>query len=722
MRLLLLCCIVCVVQDCCLGLDPDPLGLDDALEYHYKFEGRVAVDLGGIGSKPDARDDDQMAGAVISGKLIVQKTGHINIGFKLSDLKVGDHLGRVACNGAATLPVDYRPMPEPMAAQLSKPFFFHLDPSDPVSKIRLEVPKDDLLWMVNVRKSLLNNLQDYMVITFAKLHQNRNFDRHLRQKSSIKFSPIMEHVVEDTLFGLCGVWYTIESATEASLDQVRNSPLSHDMQLPRFQGRKLRNGRRIFPFASESLMRVTRVIDHASCLQQPRLIRSTVANFSDFALPSPAHHLQRHSTYTYYVRGNPFNIYRLEHVQVQGFLSYNPFGFNSERLQTVTNQTMVLESVAEKQHNLQPDHTLQVLTTLKQSVESPYGRPSSGALDWIVYNMSNSDPDSPEPVYWEKVLLGHPVTSEIHHQYKDDLRELLRRSLLSLQTDTLMPWEDSAESLGGSSVGQAAAQLHSAARLAAALPTSALQELWDDIPQAHRYSKQHRETFLKVLSSSGSGPAAGLVLHLITPQGPDSPLPVPTRKHPSLLLAMAANTPDPSLAVPLVQYLQAMNLRKEPVVGPIVYVSGATILHRMCYNSSAVPSPLYGSHQCPVQYVIQNFAHYLRKMIETSDADRWWERATFLQAYATLGLDIDLVLLESLGRTDPNLIVRTTAVYALSPRYLNSAFKHKVRPSSWLVPSSLYLKSHHRGQGQSQGTVENVWQSIKTESSYTKNY
>lgn len=65
-----------------------------------------------------------------------------------------------------------------------------------------------------------------------------------------------------------------------------------------------------------------------------------------------------------------------------------------------------------------------------------------------------------------------------------------------------------------------------------------------------------------------------------------------------------------------------MNLLEEPIVGSIVYVSGARMLRRMCLNSSAsLPYPIYGAMQCSRSFVVQAFGNYLLKRTQVGFKD-----------------------------------------------------------------------------------------------------
>ncbi|XP_018007010.1 uncharacterized protein LOC108664827 [Hyalella azteca] len=441
------------------------------------------------------------------------------------------------------------------------------------------------------------------------------------------------------------------------------------MQSSRYQGRKSPHGRRVSSFSSDKIMKLTRVIDHDDCIKQPRLIRSAFSNFTDFGKPSMGRGLQRQSTYTYYVRGNPLTRYRVEHVSVQGFLSYNPYGYKTDQLQMLTNQTLLLDSVVHVERVLQPHGLLRVFHTLKHEVLSPYPEPAKDPEDWIMYTPFTAQ--GIQSVYWEEALTGNRVPEQLLRKYQQDLKNHVKSSMEKLRSPTTVSAATEQTAVNGSSAGEAAAQLHAAARLAAALPVTALQQLWREV------AEDEKQVLLEVFASSGSGPAGSLVLRQLTPMRSVGSAAVPKTQHASLLLAMASNIPDPSLARQLIQYLHSVDLEDDVIVGAIVYVSGAKILKGMCRNATmAVPYPLYGQQQCPLDYVVKNFADYLLDRIK-SERGGWTTRATLIQTYATLGLHVNTETLAMIGRTDVNRIARTTAIYALSPRYLDQSYRQK---------------------------------------------
>ena len=121
-----------------------------------------------------------------------------------------------------------------------------------------------------------------------------------------------------------------------------NLGLKNDMQDPSLHGRKLPSGQTIEFLDHQKLFQITRTVDFDSCSasDSPVHIRSEFStnNFTNFGKPSQGFlGMQRSSTIRYQVRGNLCQNFRIEGIDGESFLSYNPFGLRTEQLQTVTN-------------------------------------------------------------------------------------------------------------------------------------------------------------------------------------------------------------------------------------------------------------------------------------------------------------------------------------------------------------------------------------------------
>merc|ERR1739838_83798 len=190
--------------------------------------------------------------------------------------------------GRTPLPAPMRPMQE--AKQIEKPFVVTFSGSEE----RLQVPSDDALWMVNMRKGIASTLRvPYVFSTpgrpIGDLSQN--------SISSGVQMPTSYQKVEETMHGRCVVRYTVSPA--------------HGSQM----------------------LRLVRSVDFDACDELIVLSKSSQGN-ATAAGGSQFRDIQaRSSVGTYLLKGSPNSRFstQVEEAVIEGIVTMNPMGQNTKK-------------------------------------------------------------------------------------------------------------------------------------------------------------------------------------------------------------------------------------------------------------------------------------------------------------------------------------------------------------------------------------------------------
>ncbi|RXG72312.1 Hemolymph clottable protein, partial [Armadillidium vulgare] len=178
-------------------------------EYRYRYEGNIRMGL------PEIRN--KYSGAAIKTTVIVQVLEKKKVMFKFHDIQVGEFLGDVGMKIMNPMPMKYVPLKRE-AKVLEEPFevsflnyqirlqhFYYIQ-----QKEEIVVPKSDIEWIVNIRKSVVQ------LFLNEPIRGNFGFSNILnREKTTLTaFS-----IYEPTIFGTCSIDYTVVT-TEVSTNDI----------------------------------------------------------------------------------------------------------------------------------------------------------------------------------------------------------------------------------------------------------------------------------------------------------------------------------------------------------------------------------------------------------------------------------------------------------------------------------------------------------------------
>lgn len=302
-------------------------------EFVYKYQGRVVAGIPGI--------KEQITGLGLKATLHLQVTSPSTILAKLSNLENGKINRQVPqaepefYRGKAHL--SWEPLPSEPQQVLSAPFKLILKSGLVVG---LEVLAQEPTWSVNLKKgvaSQLNvNLQQVNRVPFqlrnAKKYEDKSF-RHLPTTAP-------EHefylVQEDSIGGKCKTAYTI-----VPLENFIAERQEMDLGEEPFE-EALYSGPISKPFV------VTKVRDFDECDRTPYWIHASMKDISQQpcnpAMASCHRFSARTSISRYLIRKSPLGEHmRVEKVWGESEFTVRPHGAKTERLWSVSNQTLTLK-------------------------------------------------------------------------------------------------------------------------------------------------------------------------------------------------------------------------------------------------------------------------------------------------------------------------------------------------------------------------------------------
>lgn len=300
-------------------------------EFVYEYKARVIAGIPAI--------KQQLTGFGIKSIVKFQVVSPNTIVAKMTELesgKVNDVVPQAAPQVYRAGPgLDWSPMSGPEAEVLKVPFKINLREGLITS---LDVAEDEPTWSINIKKGLASqinvNLKQANRVPFqlrlAQKYEDKSY-RHMRTPSS---EDTFFAVEEDAMGGLCKTVYTVSPISN-------HVAMRQELDLPR---------EILLEAASESDARpyiVTKIRDFDECDRQPSWVHMNMKDITEEPC-SPANAMchkfsTRTSVSRFLVRKSPSGEHmRVERVWGENEFIVKPHGVKTERLWSVSNQTLVL--------------------------------------------------------------------------------------------------------------------------------------------------------------------------------------------------------------------------------------------------------------------------------------------------------------------------------------------------------------------------------------------
>ncbi|XP_076036370.1 hemolymph clottable protein-like [Oratosquilla oratoria] len=327
--------------------------LQPGLEYEYLYQSRIATGI------PDL--NRQYAGASIRASVTVQLLGE-DLMAQISNIEVADMNGLIECDSRAPLPLNYEPLVDHVEV-FQEPFLIKKNHS-------LAVPEDEPLWITNIRKAVAT------LFTVKPLRTHENEHEGLLQTEVFETPFLLQD--EESLAGICEHRYVLtklpdylkeehfvhmeeilEEDVQSDLSQ-HTSPLKSKSKGGHGKGSKggskgggskgaSKGGRLTAPKLGDDVFVLTRTINFDKCQNLVRFQTLGAGGdmFCSMGSSQCGTVLSRSSTGSFYLRGSSEAL-RIERVEIEGNILLNPLGYETEKIRTVTNQTLELKMVRYK--------------------------------------------------------------------------------------------------------------------------------------------------------------------------------------------------------------------------------------------------------------------------------------------------------------------------------------------------------------------------------------
>ncbi|RXG57034.1 hypothetical protein Avbf_05972 [Armadillidium vulgare] len=293
-------------------------------EYHYHYEGQIASGIPAI--RP------QVAALGIKANLILQMREKTLGVARLTNIEVGEYNDDLQCvHLRQPVPFSYQSMPDPHRETLEQPFVvYFLEESGQV----MDVPQSDVEFVTNIRKSIVEILRVEPILANFGGIKGDQLSKHISDGRA----PEAFTVEEESILGRCESEYSLTGIYDQDLHvekEIIEEHLKKDVQSKSSPRSRTSN----IPKLEDEYFRLVRAINFDKCNDAVIQQHAGGANMSheEYSQFRAVH--SRSSVSTYILKGQPGS-FRVERAIVEGDVIINPFGFKTQRLQTLTNQIL----------------------------------------------------------------------------------------------------------------------------------------------------------------------------------------------------------------------------------------------------------------------------------------------------------------------------------------------------------------------------------------------
>ncbi|RXG71214.1 Hemolymph clottable protein [Armadillidium vulgare] len=579
-------------------------------EYRYHYEGKIRMGL------PEIRN--KYSGAGIKTTVIVQVLENKKVMFKFNDIQVGEFLGDVGMKIMNPMPMKYVPLKRE-AKVLEEPFEVNFVN---YQKEEIVVPKSDIEWIVNIRKSVVQ------LFLNEPIRGNFGFSNILN-KEKTTFTAFS--IYEPTIFGTCSIDYTIVP-TEVSTNDINMEQTT----------------------MNKDVYMLTRTINFDKCHDKVSFMFGNVGNLTNMTNTMFGGVSTRSSVMSLKLVGKPghFVIYE---GSVKGLFSLNTFGSTSDKLMYITNQTFFLESTKKITKTLVVPTPNRIIKTIYPEIWSPFKAPVNPVPFINYYNKKDA--------FYTKfsdfrALTGIPIPNEQVQNYKNFLNDLIHEAAQLTLSVTPM-------------TNMKVGPMNKETNVITLLEKATYFSLLVDITELERVFETYyndkselgqmkMKLFIDVCATSGYYPIKVLVNEMkrgrITPERITS------------IFTTFVNT---FAATPLLQdimsYVKTLDFKTNPVMTSNVIINFATILKKSCVDYLQGMPEYFGAEKCDMRIITDQFIPFLKQLFETSTDI--FERRSITKALSNLRTTEAINFIFEIATGNYAVEVREFAIFGL--RYRN---------------------------------------------------
>merc|ERR1711970_827494 len=546
-------------------------GLQPGLEYQYRYSARVASGIPEIQS--------QFAAAGIEADVILQVINPTTIKAKFVNVQAGSLNEIVKGSLRDPLAIPYFPVQKD-AAHLAQPFAINIAEGVLAS---LEVNAAEPVWVTNIRRSIANTLR------VEKLRAS------LKTENPLADGPFIVLDRENSIFGKCSTIYTLADLPEdltAEEEWLSKQTIAQDVQAAAGA-----------PALGTKHMTIKRTVDFNICEKNVQLKRDgTPINCKPGQLMCEPE-IQRSSAGTYVVRGDA-NAIRIERAVIEGSVIFRAIDENSERIQTITNQTLLLEAVRTIGQEMAVKTPVKIVNSFHFEYK-PVAKGENGAVRQPLLEEFAS-----------AIELGPSDFAAAKAGITKTIKELV--AFVSTKPTTNTIHEEHAQ------------RLHAAGKAISLLTKADVAEIQNGIAQSGSpdLDSLPMKTFAQLLMISGSEPAAQHLLELIGT--------APAAQRNALLLDFTTSILDirsPAVLKPTMEFvLNKLSMATEPVNKSTALINFATVFQRLCVKPKTTFVHTAG---CDADALLDTFIPAIAREIEVETEG--WKKLAYVHALVNLG-------------------------------------------------------------------------------------
>jgi hypothetical protein len=589
------------------------------MEYHYKYEGRLGMGI------PEIRN--KFSGTGIKATVTIQVLGRNNAIFKLNDIMIGEFFGDTGIKITNHMPIQFTPMPAEFKI-LEEPFevFFNMDKEEV-----LVVPKSDIEWIVNIRKSIAQ------LFLIEPIRSNFGLSKvfNSNQATLDAFT-----LYEPTLFGTCSVDYAFLPIGFTTMDKNKNIEVINNVD--------------------EDYYLLTRSINFDKCKEYVYVEGYNTDSNVDYRRSLTGDVSSRSSVMNVKLVGKPGK-FVLQEGNVNGYFAFSPFAVTKEKMMSMTNQTIVLKSKNKITNKMVVPTPNRIIKTLYTAFSSPFAAPTHPSKYFNYYNEVNAY--SPKASQF-RVLTGIPFNPDYSKKYMRMLDEILMEATkLTTVVESVMTIKKTIPV--ATNEVKINNLLQKAMWMAYYVDVKDLEELFNTYYNDKSELGQMKMTFLVDVSAAGGYFPLKFVINEMK-KG---------RITPERITTIFSTIPNSYTGGPILKdimtFVKTIDYNTHPVMMTNVLVNFATMLKTSCVTPYKMHfhKIWYGMEACDMNIITEEFIPFLKQKFETST--EIYQRRSIVRAMSNLGTPeaIKFIAHIATGKYDVN--VRAVAILGLTHRHVN---------------------------------------------------
>lgn len=629
------------------------VALQYPIEYQYRYEARIGTAVPGIAP--------QVAGLGMKATVNIQMKTRSQAVVQIKNLVVGAINTRLPATFLRqAMPIVYSPINSEASKIMELPFSVNL--LEDKNQV-MDVSEKDPLWITNIRKAVV----DALLVEPVRYNKDSLPVDPVAKRLGHVHAPASFAIQEETIFGKCEVQYTItelRNSEAMEIEKMLQDQVVIDVQARRPSKSGLRT---TIPKIGTKLWRMVRAVNFDNCDDPVVLQHSSISNTSRAANGQWASLMSRASVGQYILRGETGQ-FRVEKASVEGSWSKRPFGMHSEKIFSLTNQTIILVKAAEIEVPLMLPTTKPV-KSWRYEVKSPYSPPFGKSKIWVDYTAKGTK-FTPASLY--RTLLGKKPNYQLLFV---TLEEDLQKAAEELSNEPSVPAE--LPIVEKNKMTSAAHRLSRVSAILEMLPIEKIQEIFK-----HFFDKDSKrgelEKILLVDCAAAAGTAAPIKVLIEYMEDRK----VTSGRAASIFLTLTNQVSAPSVVPELMEYAKTIDVQERPYLASAVLINFARLARRMCLHPEnknyTAFHDIYGSESCEKSRILDSYLPFLEQQLRV--VKRPYEKAILVQAISELGVREALPILTRVaqGEFGQNQRVRSIAIHAMSASKMTKKARREV--------------------------------------------